>query len=286
MPGWRSSRWARARLPPRTARCRAVRLLLVSWGQNRAQGGPHRRSHPSTTCSTSPGNPSAWEHRSIQPMGTLKGDIGVFGGHTGVVGVSHPSPTLPRYPNRPQRPRAQICPAHRGLEVGHSLLWGAQGGEPRGSEGHLESCGVSGGLWGSVPGCCCLPPSAGAAPHSGIGPGEWGTPLQSPLWGCALPAARRCGPAQRSAEGSGLGGNQEGSGTAPPPNRAPLELGTLLGTLSKYRYIPWDPPTIIQDPQTEDPPSSQNSDASHQELPKNGDLQHPLQTKDPHPLLY
>lgn len=57
MPGWRSRRWARARLPPRTARCSAVRLLLVSWGKDTGQGGPHRRSHPPTTSSTSPKGP-------------------------------------------------------------------------------------------------------------------------------------------------------------------------------------------------------------------------------------
>lgn len=145
-------------------------------------------------------------------------------------------------------------------------------------------------LEGSVPGCCCPPPSAVAAQHSGTGPGEWGTLLQSPPRGCTLPAARRCGPGRHSAEGSGLGGNQEGSGKASPPDRAPMELGTLLGTPSKYRHTPWDPPTINQDPQTGDSPSPQNSDASTRNPTKSyqkmGIPRVPFKPGTPKPLLF
>lgn len=178
---------------------------------------------------------------------------------------------------------------------GLSSTQGLWGGTLRGTEvcagnsGDLRDpwrvVGYLGFLGGSVPGCCCPPPSAGAAQHSGTGPGEWGTSLQSPPRGCTLPAARRCEPGRHSAEESGLGGNQEGSGRAPPPNRSPMEWGTLLGTPSKYRYTLWDPPTINQDPKTGDTPSPQNSDASTRNptisYQKNGD---PLQTRDRSPV--
>lgn len=52
-------------------------------------------------------------------------------------------------------------------------------------------------------------------------------------------------------------GEQRRVRKGPFPKQTPLELGTLLGTPSKYRHTPWDPTSINQDPQIGDIPSLQ-----------------------------
>lgn len=100
-------------------RCQAAFGVL---GERHGSGGAPQEVPPPYNLLNFPKgatrDPGAWQRRSVQPMGTLKGDTGLSGGHRGVVGVSHPSPILPRCPSGPQWPGAQVCPAHRDFGVG------------------------------------------------------------------------------------------------------------------------------------------------------------------------